>query len=335
MNDNREIAPKPYKLVSFPKNNPQLKKPQGQDKFFPNRLHGRLCLNLTVETALHISTGVVMLGSDIGHKNIPLIKTMMTSTGEQLTIPGSSLKGMVRSVYEAITNSTLGAITHKYEKQNYYPKNRLPPRTKNHKKDMKLCPAGRIFGAMDWQGLIQFTDAKCEKVEFEVGFMPSLYSPRPSAYLDDQKKAKGRKFYYHASREAAASKNKGLQIQRAINSYEFSTEIRFSNLSKQEFGAFLIALGLDSKYPFALKIGAGKPVGMGTMKIELETGELWRSGEERYGDYGAEPDLMTEAELNKFMEIARKEKLIELDQLRELAEILKWPTEREPVEGLY
>lgn len=82
------------------------------------------------------------MGSDVGKSKIPLIKTMQTGN-EKLTIPGSSLKGVVRSIYEAITNSTLAVVTRKYE--NKMPRNRLPCRSKD-----KLCPASRVFGALDW-----------------------------------------------------------------------------------------------------------------------------------------------------------------------------------------
>lgn len=338
MNNNQPAAPKPYKLVSFPKKKPELKKPQGQHKFFADKLHGRLRLYLTVQTALHVSTGVVMLGGDVGQKQVPLIKTMVTSDGEELMIPGSSLKGVIRSVYEAITNSTLGVVDGDYKKKGYYPKSHLPPPSKNNKKDLKLCPAGRVFGAMDWQGLIQFSDAVCEEVKFDVGFMPSLYGPRETykGYFDDQKTAKGRKFYYHANRTAvSASKQRGLKVQQAFRSYKFATEIGFSNLSEAELGAFLIALGLDSKYPFALKLGAAKPVGWGTMTVEIKEALLWENGMKRYESYDAEPSLLTKERLNEFTEFARQNGLIELEQLTELAEILAWPTEREPVEGNY
>lgn len=55
------------------------------------------------------------MGSDVGQSKIPLIKTMQMGENK-LLIPGSSLKGAVRSVYEAITNSTLGVVTPKYKK---------------------------------------------------------------------------------------------------------------------------------------------------------------------------------------------------------------------------
>ncbi|NJO94112.1 MAG: CRISPR-associated protein, partial [Hydrococcus sp. RM1_1_31] len=89
---------------------------------------------------MHSSTGVVALGSDIG-QNISLIKTMTQGVDGNLIIQGSSLKGCIRSVYEVITNSTLGVVSKKVREK--IPRTTLLPCT--HKN--QLCPASRIFGA--------------------------------------------------------------------------------------------------------------------------------------------------------------------------------------------
>jgi hypothetical protein len=170
---------KPYRFVTFPQERPRLQHPTGHDKFDKNCLHGTLFLKLQVQTSLHVSTGVVVPGSDI-ESRVSLIKTMVQGVEKYLLIQGSSLKGCIRSVYEAITNSTLAVITSKYRDK--IPPERLPCRNKE-----QLCPASQVFGALDWQGLIEFNDAKCESMGFSTGFMPSLYRPRPepgSAYFD-------------------------------------------------------------------------------------------------------------------------------------------------------
>jgi CRISPR/Cas system CSM-associated protein Csm3 (group 7 of RAMP superfamily) len=97
---------------------------------------------------------------------------MVQGKEQQLLIQGSSLKGCIRAIYEAITNSTLAVITNRYRQK--IPKDRLPCRSKE-----SLCPASQVFGALDWQGLVHFTDATCESTKSVTGFMPSLYRPRP------------------------------------------------------------------------------------------------------------------------------------------------------------
>jgi hypothetical protein len=186
---NEDMGPeKPYALVPFPKQRPTLKPPVGHHRYTPNGYHGTLHLTLKVQTALHVSTGIVAMGSDVGSRE-PLIKTMVQGKDQRLIIQGSSLKGCVRAIYEAITNSTLAVITNRYRQK--MPKDRLPSRRKD-----SLCPASQVFGAMDWQGLVHFTDARCQSTKPVTGFMPSLYRPRPDerdAYFD-RGQAAGRKF---------------------------------------------------------------------------------------------------------------------------------------------
>ncbi|MBE9122526.1 CRISPR-associated protein [Tychonema sp. LEGE 07199] len=332
-----ELPPKPYAFVSFPTERPVLQRPAGHDKYKSDRIHGTLFLILKVQTSLHVSTGVVVMGSDIGSR-LPLIKTMVQATDQKLSIQGSSLKGCIRAVYEAITNSTLAVVTSRY-------KDKIPPERLPCKKKDELCPASQVFGALDWQGLIEFSDAKCEKSGFATGFMPSLYRPRPdqsSAYFDGRGKVAGRKFYYHAIRAIDKGQDRGITVQQAAKEYTFKTQIQFKNLTAAELGTLLIVLGQDPKYAIALKVGGGKPIGMGTMTVEVTAARvLQNQGDlrDRYSSYKpSESDSMNGTELQQFMQIniqAAHSSLVQATQLQQLAEVLKYPTDREPPTGMY
>lgn len=324
---------KPYNFVSFPKDRPNLQRPYGHHKYDQNRLHGTLYLTLKVQTPLHVSTGAVVLGSDIGTK-ISLIKTMVQGVDNKLSIQGSSLKGCIRSVYEAITNSTLPVITSRY-------KDKIPPERLPCKNKEKLCPASRVFGALDWQGLIEFNDANCEIVNFSTGFMPSLYRPRPDqskAYFINGKVA-GRKFYFNTSKAIDKGQKEGISVQQAGREYTFTTEIQFKNLLPEELGTLLIVLGQDKKYPIALKVGGGKPIGMGTMTVNVDKINQPQNLKQRYSTYEiSEDDELTGVKLvqfiQKYIQIAHT-RLIQKQQLEELAAILRYPSDRLPPEGMY
>lgn len=328
------IAPKPYELISFPKEKPPLQPPIGQNKYYSDRCHGTLYLTLTVQTALHVSTGVVAMGSDVGQKSIPLIKTMIQGE-EKLIIPGSSLKGVVRSVYEAITNSTLAVITSKY-------RDKIPPERLPCKDNKRLCPASRVFGALDWQGLIHFTDARCQSVGFRPGFMPSLYRPRPdqSQKYFIQGRVAGRKFYYHTIRAVDKGQQQGIPVQQAAKEFIFTTQIHYRNLTQAELGTLLIVLGQDKpKYPIALKVGGGKPIGMGTMTVTVREIEQTENLRDRYYYYTpSESTRLSGENLPQFMQKniqAAHSSLVEATQLQQLTEVLRYPTEREPPTGMY
>ena len=329
--------PKPYELISFPKERPPKNPPAGHHQYWGDRLHGTLFLTLKVQTTLHVSTGVVVMGSDIGSR-VPLIKTMVQNIEQKLSIQGSSLKGCIRSAYEAITNSTLAVITSRYRDK--IPQERLPCKNKQ-----ELCPASQVFGALDWQGLIEFSDAKCENTGFATGFMPSLYRPRPDqrgAYFDARGNVAGRKFYYHTIRAIDKGQNQGITVQQAAKEYTFKTQIQFKNLTAAELGTLLIVLGQDPKYPIALKVGGGKPIGMGTMTVEVTAARvLQNKGDlrDRYSSYNPpESDSMTGTKLQQFMQKniqAAHSSLVQATQLQQLAEVLKYPTDREPPTGMY
>ncbi|QOV22544.1 RAMP superfamily CRISPR-associated protein [Anabaenopsis elenkinii] len=323
---------KPYQLVPFPKEPPKLQRPVGHHKYFRNRLHGTLYLTLKVQTSLHVSTGLVVLGSDINRK-VSLIKTMVQDVDQKLSIQGSSLKGCIRSVYEAITNSTLGVVTNKYKDK--MPHDRLPCKNKE-----KLCPASRVFGALNWQGLLDFNDATCTTTDFSLGFMPSLYSPRPNtqAYFITGKAA-GRKFYFTTNKAIDKGENSGVAVQQAGREYTFMTQLHFKNLLSEELGTLLIALGQDPKYPIALKVGGGKPIGMGTMTVSIDKILQPQDLTQRYSSYQVSaPDEITGENLAQFKQQhiqAAHSRLIEKPQLEKLAAILRYPSDRQPPAGIY
>ncbi len=328
-----ELPPKPYQLVSFPKERPNLQRPVGHHKYLSDRLHGTLYLTLKVQTSLHVSTGLVVLGSDINRK-VSLIKTMVQDVDQKLSIQGSSLKGCIRSVYEAITNSTLGAVTNKYKDK--MPPERLPCRHKD-----RLCPASRVFGALDWQGLLDFSDATCTTMDFSTGFMPSLHRPRPDKNDNYfiRGKAAGRKFYYNTNRAIDKGENSGIAVQQAGREYTFITQLHFKNLLSEELGTLLIALGQDPKYPIALKVGGGKPIGMGTMTVSIDKIAQPQDLKQRYSSYQVSAsDEITGEKLGQFKQKhiqAAHSRLIEKPQLEELATILRYPSDRQSPAGMY
>ena len=323
---------KPYKLVTFPKFPPPKARPAGHSKYLSDRLHGTLHLTLKVQTPLHVSTGVVALGSDIGSR-VALIKTMTQGSDQKLVIQGSSLKGCIRSVYEAITNSTLGVASRVADK---IPRERQPCRNKE-----ELCPASQVFGALDWQGLIEFSDAKCENTSYSTGFMPSLYAPRTQRrnYYTSRGAAVGRKFYYNFAKSIDKGQNQGIAVQQAAKDFSFTTQIHFKNLKPAELGTLLIVLGQDPNYPIALKVGGGKPIGMGTVTVSVTAIEQAGNLRDRYSAYIAtESNRLTGDKLPEFLQTqinAAHSSLIQPPQLQQLAEVLRYPSDLQPPSGMY
>lgn len=328
----RSTNEKPYAFVSFPSDQPDRQIPTlGQQKFGrQGQISGNLDLELTVKTTTFVASGIVARGKDVGLRD-SVVKTAVLAD-RSLVIPGSSLKGVVRSVYEAITTSCICKT-----------KANVPKTLKEcqvKKDNQAICPACRVFGAMGWQGLIQFRDATGNTASNTICFMPSLYAPRPKspAYKDDQGNLKGRKFYYQAT--AAVDKGKqGIPIQAAGLDYQFRTQVRLKNLDYAEFGALLIILGQDPKHPLALKAGGGKPVGMGALTTKVRAFEQVTHWADRYQSYEATgAKILSGQDLQPFMAGAiaeAKQQLVQASALEQLTEILRWPTTRTAPEGAY
>jgi len=331
---------KPYRIVTFPQTPPPKARPAGHSKYLSDRLHGALFLTLKVQTPLHISTGIVAMGSDIGSR-VALIKTMTQGNDQKLVIQGSSLKGCIRSVYEAITNSRLGVIS----KGIRYPSERLPWEKVRKEDPIELCPASLVFGASGkswgWQGLIEFGDAMCESNGFSIGLMPPLHQPHPEKreiYFNQQGQAKGRKFYSFPKPSDQDPKPE-INVQQAAKDFTFTTEIHFKNLKPSELGTLLIVLGQDPKYPIALKVGGGKPIGMGTLTVSVTAIEQAGNLRDRYSSYiAAESDRLVGTKLQEFMQKqikAAHSSLIQAPQLQQLAEVLSYPSDLQPPSGMY
>ncbi len=316
---------KPYAFVEFPDKEPTENHPPGHNRYLSDRLHGTLFIELHVWQDLHVSTGVVVM-----NKNNTLIKTMLQGKDKKLVIPGSSLKGCIRSIYEAITNSRMGVKPNKAEIP--YPPERLPCEHIN-----QLCPASVVFGASGegwgWQGLVSIQDAHYQETGSEIGFIPNLYSPQPdcSEYYRDDGQTIGRKFYYNMKSTINKDEGKGISAEVASDSNIFTTKLIFKNLKPEELGTLLISLGQDTKNQnqLILKIGAGKPVGMGSVKVKIIKAEIIQNQidlNNRYKSFVQPSNLsLQEVQLKEFMEEKIQqahEQLVENAQLKKLVTIL-------------
>lgn len=335
---------KPYGLVPLPtkihREHPaKQNRDAGHDRFKENLISGKVQLTLTVKTSTFVASGLIAMGRDVGFKG-DLIKTAIHQ-GKTLIIPGSSLKGAVRATYESLTQSCLCKTKAKREKIPYG-----HGECKIKKGQTEVCPACRVFGAMGWQGLISFPDAVGQSASTDIEFMPNLYGPKPkNPMYDNQGKVAGRKFYYHAveavnaKRDADGNDKSGVDAQKVKPGYVFKTALQFKNLTEAELGTLLIILGQDSAYPMALKVGGGKPIGMGSMVAIVEAIEKTDNLKERYDRYTlSESNRLTGNALKSFVDAAiatAHRTLIEEYQLKELARILAWPTQYHAPNGMY
>jgi len=281
---------KPYDFVPFPKGRPDRKKGAGQDKLDARLLSGTLELTLRTLTPVHVGSGY----SDfIKADNQEYLAALQASkpvreadaVRRRYLIPGSSIKGAVRSIVEAITRSCV-RVTRVKEwliPDGYAPSYREKERRQCNGKH-GFCLACRLFGAQGYQGHVRFEDAVAQEGFVPVVGTPPLWSPLggsedakrykrdgelPQRYLDDTtRKARGRKFYYHRSVPSSEQTRREFDMRMCIESgAELPLRIHFLNLSEAELGVLLTALGQHPDHRFPIKLGGGKPVGLGSVQV--------------------------------------------------------------------
>jgi len=229
-------------------------------------------------------------------------------------IPGSSLKGMVRSIVEAISDSCVNKVDSKVTK--------LPRALGECKVDKDsditgICPACFLFGCMGYMGRVFFEDALPESnsTVTEIVKIPYLYGPRNSQ--------KGRKFYFHGKRAG------GKQEVEAIKKGSiFNTRLTVESLGRAELHLLLVALGeIGGLVP---KLGGGKPGCLGSVRMEV-TGAIMYDPLAYFRDGETETKRLDRKGWLEFRdwvtaaEDSGGESLVNVEALQKLRSILRYP----------
>lgn len=332
----REMAPKPYELIPFAEKLRSFPC-QGHHKYDEALFTGVLELGLHTERPVQVASGYQDFKDERGRENLVSMMVVAAKGGKQwYVIPGSSLKGALHSIVEAISPSCLPVSSSKLREF-------IPNQMRRCTSIEHLCPACRLFGVTgggknSYQGNIFLEDILVAPREMELWRTPILWTPGGRSrrvarrYLSKNRLA-GRKFYFHG--KPAAGPDWRLVVKQGVN---LRTKISFDNLTKPFLGLVIAALGLAPQYPFLIKVSAGKPVGMGSIRLDLKgiflMGKIERTG--RLGGALKKLESNIEQELSEWVKAACDEELIIPDNIEKLAEILGEKTlNRQSPQGLY
>jgi CRISPR/Cas system CSM-associated protein Csm3 (group 7 of RAMP superfamily) len=314
---------KPYDFIGFSGKSPDREEGVGQDRILPNRLSGTLTLTMRTLTPVHVGSGYtdyVKAGNQEVLAALQASKRIREENAlrRRYLIPGSSIKGAVRSIVEAITRSCVRVVQGKYRPY-------LPQGYGGCIRIDQLCPACRLFGAQDYQGHLSFEDAVAPPGSLVMLGVPLLWTPArgvrglPPRYLDRRDTAKGRKFYFHAKYAQGADARTCIKTGA-----ELPLHIHFTNLTEAELGVLLTALGLHPNHSFPIKLGGGKPVGLGSVEILPNTLRLLQGSEslKNTGRLG-QASLLQGEELNQRIRqyTQSAQSLLEVSSLKQLAEV--------------
>jgi len=202
-------------------------------------------------------------------------------------IPGSSLKGVLRTVAEALGNGCLTLFDGDYERHQVNYQQNVPREFYRCERSDSLCITCRAFGMLNrgsvFLGKVNVGDAVAYPEKVYVYEKPiytkPLMEPKPhhaSFYLDETgHHIAGRKFYFHHSRDyEPLAENRLIYFgNRPANRYiqpldydtSFHFRVDFTNLEEDEFGALLLSIILEEEMRH--KIGYAKPLGLGSVQL--------------------------------------------------------------------
>lgn len=314
---------KPYGFVDFPQGPVQREKPAGHDQIAINRFSGWLEVEFLALRPVQVASGITDFIRTQSGERLALTNVVVQKTVPVL--PGSSLKGAIRSLLEAICASCVLLANPRVRPY-------LPRRLGRCADPEKLCPACRLFGAQDYQGQVSFEDATVPGTSLQLIGTPLLWAPArsrgrglPPRYLE-RNEARGRKFYRHG--QLAQGLDPRVAIREGATIY---TRVYFDNLTEADLGLIISALGNHPQHRFPIKVGAGKPVGMGSIEVRLKAAVLLqgKTAIKTAGRLGNTVERLDgsnlQAKVNQWTLAAEqgKQPLLLKDQLEELAGILR------------
>jgi len=296
--------PKPFDFVPFDTAS-QRQQPVGHGRWHNERFTGSFDCQLRALSPVHIGSGLYDL------MNGQVVRGFVKH-GEQFIIPGASLKGVFRSIAEAISASCVSKTQARAQD--------LPRGVEECKDAKQLCVCCRLFGSLGYLGRVRFKDAQPVRQTLTIVRVPPLYSPRPQAqiYKDQRRRYRGRKFYYHGK---LSQGQEPLQAVAEDSLFTFHTD--FENLTEGEIHLLLTAMGIVGG--LKPKIGGGKPVCLGSIGIILEQTTVYEQTS-RFLNYDKAPRPLTDDEWQR---VQATDTLVRKDALIKLQGILAYPSSRD------
>jgi hypothetical protein len=271
----------PYDFVPLDKAHPpRLKRPIWHHVLVPDATHSGKLYSGSIYLYLRTETPLFIRDADESVDNPRYPGQHIRNKAGEYIIPGTSLKGLLRNVVETLCGGCLTGST-------YYS---APVPFLSCQDHMRLCISCRLFGMMQrgqnarvFRGKVNIGDARV--YEDSLDFYKPIYtavldSPKPrhrAFYLNPKGEIAGRKFYFHHSGDPRTEsrlleiRNKpgeyrNQHIQPLASNTEFDARIDFTNLEPDEFAALLYAVTLLPAMRH--KIGYGKPIGLGSIRID-------------------------------------------------------------------
>jgi CRISPR/Cas system CSM-associated protein Csm3 (group 7 of RAMP superfamily) len=264
----------------------------------------------------------------------------MQSDENGYVIPGTSLKGMIRSVFEVLVPSCVGLHDHTTTQL-------IPDRLnlKPCSRRTNLCPTCRTFGftggGRSHRGNVNIGDARAVERPSQGRQVQIVgqFNPNPDEsdrYRNADRSPKGRKFYYHQHElnEATTQNEKkyGKHLVPLAPGATFRFTVGFQNLPSEALSTLVAALALADEAPLPgggttavrHKLGYGKAAGLGSVDVRVRSVQLDPDPETRYREFGASRE--EPSDLDAWVQ-ERQDRFFENPSppVQDLIEVLRYP----------
>ncbi len=277
----------PYDFVRIAWNrSPERREPIWHNRFIAQDQHPLYTGSIEVDIYAETPIFVPERASERAFDPRQPMQFMKNGRGEYI-ISGSSLKGMLRTIGEALGNGCLTLFSGEYEQHRVHYDRKVPDAFRHCQRNDRLCITCRTFGMLSGRsvflGKVNIGDAAVYPDRVypydRAIYTKPLMEPKPrhkSFYLDESEEhIAGRKFYFHHSPDYEPLTDDRLRYSnnQLLNRYilpldretGFHFRVDFTNLEKDEFGMLLYALILEKDMRH--KIGYAKPLGLGSIEL--------------------------------------------------------------------
>jgi RAMP superfamily len=237
--------------LSRPAGGIRRRSPRPHDRWDPGLLTGTLWLRLETLAGQYVSPGTGRLALTTSAGGEEIVAQEAARAAGTPVLPGSGIKGAVRTLFEMLSFSC------------------DPLSWQDRCRPDSCCDACAVFGLMSYSGNLSFGDATpAGAVRVEVQKIPMPWKPDPE-------KTPGQ-FRLYDLREATFL-GKGRKtpepqekvLAREVFTGTFESRVSFSNLTAEEMGRVLLAMGLapDLSMRFPLRLGGVKYDGKGAVEV--------------------------------------------------------------------
>lgn len=225
------LGNKPYKFIPLTSKIDRKALIKHNEGKIENLYSGKMFIKIKTLTPIHISQG------DTRIKSEKIINNFMRRNN-QIVIPGSSFKGMIRSIFETISNSCTPKLPNDFSAL----EEALPKKREDICQNENLCPSCSVFGTINnisYRGKIRIGEFKLisdEKKSLDYVSIPVLQTPFRDYPEDIDLLQKNIKKEVNSKKlEIRKSKTCNFGNERLYYADFFEDEDEYNNFTKDEY----------------------------------------------------------------------------------------------------